>query len=235
MRIRPPCCQSSLHQVFAGVCRHRCCRDFLSPRICPSEWSCRPPEGGEVICSLLVYFLELMIVVRYLNIDYALASTLASDIDTGIKDVVITYDIACQWSKNLSHRLPNYSHIPLLNLNALKSFRVAVPKFHLIGHGTLCQATFNLAFMDGVGMTHGEGVETIWSHSASLATWSRENGPAARHLILDDHWAGWNWSKLVGLRECSRLVIRLYIRSSIHRSPAEENVRKGVEVGKDPA
>ena len=84
-------------------------------------------------------------------------------------------------------------------------------------------------------MTHGEGVETIWSHSALLATWSRENGPAARHLILDDHWAGWNWSKLVGLRECSRLVIRLYIRSSIHRSPAEENVRKGVEVGKDPA
>lgn len=82
------------------------------------------------------------------------------------------------------------------------NLRVAVPKFHIIGHGPSCQATYNLAYMDGVGMTHGEGVETIWSHSTSLATWSRENGPGARHLILDDHWNGWNWQKYLGLREC---------------------------------
>lgn len=50
-------------------------------------------------------------------------------------------------------------------------------------------------------MTHGEGVETIWAHSGSLATWSRENGPGARRLILDDHWSGWNWRKYVGLRK----------------------------------
>ena len=53
--------------------------------------------------------------------------------------------------------------------------------------------------MDGVGMTHGEGVETMWSHSTSLATWSRENGPTTCHLVLDDHWMGWNWRKTVGL------------------------------------
>ena len=57
--------------------------------------------------------------------------------------------------------------------------------------------------MDGVGMTHGEGVETIWSHSTLLVTWSRENGPNARHLVLDDHWTGWNWQKYLDLRECS--------------------------------
>jgi hypothetical protein len=91
--------------------------------------------------------------------------------------------------------------MPPLNIQSLHSFRVAVPKFHIIGHGASCQAKFNLAYMDGVGMTHGETVETIWSHSTSLATWSRENGPAARHLILDDHWAGWNWRKVVGLRK----------------------------------
>lgn len=142
-----------------------------------------------------------MIVVRYLNVDYALASTFAKDIAAGIKDVVFTYDIGCQWGKNLSQRLKTYPHAPLLDLSTLRSYRIAVPKFHLISHGASCQTKFNLAFMDGVGMTHGEGVETIWSHSTSLATWSRENGPAARRLILDDHWNGWNWSKLVGLRE----------------------------------
>ena len=142
-----------------------------------------------------------MFVLRYINIDYALASTLGEDVKSGITDVVITYDIGCRWGINLRSRLRNYRSAPSLNVESLKSFRVAVPKFHLVGHGAPCQAKFNLAYMDGVGMTHGEGVETIWSHSTSLATWSRENGPAARHLILDDHWAGWNWRKYVGLRK----------------------------------
>ena len=91
--------------------------------------------------------------------------------------------------------------MPFLNTKSLNSFRVAVPKFHITGHGASCQIDYNLCYMDGVGMTHGEGVETIWSHSSSLAIWSRENGPAARHLILDDHWNGWNWKKVVGLRK----------------------------------
>ena len=103
--------------------------------------------------------------------------------------------------KNLSRRLSKYASAPPLDIKSLKSFRVAIPKFHIIGHGASCQAAFNLAYMDGTGMTHGEGVETIWSHSASLATWSRENGPGARHLILDDHWSGWNWRKYIGLHK----------------------------------
>ena len=148
------------------------------------------------LCSLTLVF-------RYINVDYAVASTLASDTKAGITDVVITYDVGCQWGKKLSRRLPGYSSAPPLDIKSLKSFRVAVPKFHIVGHGASCQATFNLAYMDGVGMTHGEGVETIWSHSTSLATWSRENAPGARHLILDDHWTGWNWQKYIGLCKCS--------------------------------
>jgi hypothetical protein len=150
---------------------------------------------------------KLTLVARYINIDYALASTLKNEVKAGITDIVVTYDIGCQWTKYLSQRLSEYVSIPPLDINSLNSFRVAVPKFHIIGHGMSCQAKFNLDYMDGVGMTHGESVETIWSHSTSLATWSRENGPGARHLVLDDHWAGWNWRKCVGLRKC--LIFRL--------------------------
>lgn len=146
---------------------------------------------------------NLTLVFRYINVDYAVTSTLSNDVEAGISDVVLTYDIGCQWGKNFSQRLSNYSSAPSFNIKSLNSFRVAVPKFHIIGHGASCQATFNLAYMDNVGMTHGEGVETIWSHSTSLAIWSRENAPSARHLILDDHWNGWNWRKYVGLRKCS--------------------------------
>lgn len=233
MRIGPPRRQSSIHKVFPGVCRHWCCCGFLQACVRPSKWGCRPPEGGEVIIHPVQIY-SANDLSRHLNIDYALASTLMNDIDAGIKDVVVTYNIACQWSKNLFNRLSTYPHIPPLDLEALDSFRFAVPKFHLIGHGTPCQTTFNLALMDGVGMTHGESVETIWSHSTSLATWSRENGPAARHLILDDHWTGWNWSKLVGLREYFRIMANIH--SLIFcRSPVEENAGKGVEMGGSPA
>ncbi|KAF9782887.1 hypothetical protein BJ322DRAFT_1110770 [Thelephora terrestris] len=138
---------------------------------------------------------------------YAIASTLKDDIDAGVKDVVVTYDIGCQWGKNFSRRCMDTTSLPPLDIKSLDSFRVAVPKFHITGHGASCQAKFNLAYMDGVGLTHGEGVETIWSHSTSLAVWSRENGPAARHMILDDHWNGWNWRKVVGL--CSQLKTML--------------------------
>jgi hypothetical protein len=134
-----------------------------------------------------------------MNTDYAFASSIVNDLDLGIRRLLITYDIGCQWGINLRRRLATY--LPPLNIDLDKIlFRVAVPKLHLVGHGASCQGPYNLALMDEVGLTHGEGVETVWSHSTSLATWSRENGPAARHQILDDHWGGWNWRKVVKLR-----------------------------------
>lgn len=138
---------------------------------------------------------------RYLNVDYAFASAISRELEAGIPHIVVTYDIACQWGVNLRRRLLKYRATKGLNYASLRSLRFAVPKFHLIGHGKPCHLDFNLAFMRGVGMTHGESVETIWSHSTSLATWSRENGPSARHALLDTHWSGWNWRKLVHLRE----------------------------------
>ena len=137
---------------------------------------------------------------RYLNTDYAFASAISRNLEAGIPHVVVTYDIACQWGINLRERLSEYTTTKNVNLDSLRSLRFAVPKLHLVGHGKPCYLNYNLAFMRGVGMTHGENVETIWSHSTSLATWSRENGPQARHTLLDSHWSGWNWRKLVNLR-----------------------------------
>ena len=131
---------------------------------------------------------------RYINVNYAVASTLAEDIDAGIKDVIITYDIGCQWRKHTLCHFEDSPSMPSVTTGSLNSFCIAVPKFHIIGHGPSCQASYNLAYIDSIGMTHREGIETIWSHS-------RENGPAARYLILDDHWARWNWQKLVSLHK----------------------------------
>ena len=136
-----------------------------------------------------------------MNVDYAFRSAVVDAIEAGITELVITYDVVCQWATNLRQRLLTYTVGPSLDLDDLDSCRFAVPKFHGYGHAPVCQGKFNLAYMDGVGMTHGEGVETIWAHSGSIAIYTRENGPNARHLVLDDHWNGWNWRKYVGLRK----------------------------------
>ena len=111
----------------------------------------------------------------------------------GIPHIVVTYDIACQWGKGLHKRLLEYAATKDIDLSSLSSLCFAVPKFHLVGHGKPCHLNYNLAFMRGVGMTHGESVETIWSHSDSLAMWSQENGPQACNTLLNNHWSGWNW------------------------------------------
>lgn len=172
---------------------------------------------------------------RYLNVDYAFASAVSRELAAGIPRVVVTYDIACQWGKNLRQRLSQYTATKNINLGSLQSLRFAVPKFHLIGHGKSCNLDYNLAFIRGVGMTHGESVETIWSHSTSLATWSRENGPHARHALLDTHWSGWNWRKLIHLRE----PLRCRVPSTSLTTPPrtgpqlEKNLEKAWKSAKD--
>ena len=70
---------------------------------------------------------------RYINIDYAVASTLSDDISAGIKDVVITYDIGCQWEKNLSHRLSSALSIPSLDLKSLTlGTRAQIPTGYMV-------------------------------------------------------------------------------------------------------
>ena len=135
--------------------------------------------------------------------DLALVSTLAPSLNAGISRVLVSYDIACQWHKNLQARLDSYTTLPPLRLSDLVYWKVAIPKFHLSGHGNECQVLFNLAYTKWAGRMDGERIEGGWAQTTSMATWTRESGPNARRGILDDHWNASNWQKVLGLRECS--------------------------------
>lgn len=189
--------QSSKGYLITGVVAVSCCHSFVRPTGVVDL-----QKGERLVFTFLIHTLNLTpLNCRYSNIDYAFASTVSCDLDARIPHIIVTYDIACQWGQRLHERLLIYSATEDVNLRSLKSFCVVVLKFHLIGHSKPCQLNYNLAYMHGVRMTHGEGVETIWSHSMSLATWSHENGPSAHHALLDMHWSGWNWRKLVNLRK----------------------------------
>jgi hypothetical protein len=164
----------------------------------PGWWICRKGNGTSSPYPLTNQCSRL---VSYANMDLALLSTLLPAVRSGITRVLVSYDIGCQWSKNLDDRLSLYSVSPTFKLSSLSYWRVVVPKFHLAGHGKDCQLNFNINFMKGAARMTGEMIESGWAQSGPMAIWTRENGPFARRAVLDDHWGSENWLKLRRLRK----------------------------------
>ncbi|KAI0037287.1 hypothetical protein FA95DRAFT_1475383, partial [Auriscalpium vulgare] len=120
---------------------------------------------GAVICARHCFYRksglgDLQRGERYCNMDYILLSTIAQTAGN-IKLIVLTYDIACQFSKNFGRRMSEYPEGLRIDLNGV-TFIFAVPKFHLLAHGPQCQVEYNLNQTDGVGRTCGEGIEAGW-------------------------------------------------------------------------
>ncbi|KAG1837469.1 hypothetical protein C8R48DRAFT_751632 [Suillus tomentosus] len=132
---------------------------------------------------------------RYSNMDFLFFSTLQGRcIDT----LNVSYDIACQWHKNLWARMstiPSNLHLDHLT----KSIRFFIPKFHLPAHILKCQTMFSFNFSKHVGRTDGEAPERGWSNINPIASSTKEMGPGSRRDTLDDHFGDWNWKKVVGL------------------------------------
>ena len=123
--------------------------------------------------------------------------TLSAVIGIMLVWLVITYDIGCQWSKNLYTRMEEFPEH--MRISEGVKVGVGVPSWHINGHGKKCQDDYNLGYMKGTGRTCGEEIETSWLHTNALGASVREMGPGARHETLNDHWNGWNYRKVVGL------------------------------------
>ncbi|KAJ2912610.1 hypothetical protein MD484_g7802, partial [Candolleomyces efflorescens] len=129
---------------------------------------------------------------RYVNMDYFFLSTLLFKIP---RSVAISYDIACQWSKNLEERCELYPP-NAVSSNADLELRFFVPKFHLPAHIVDCQLGYSLNYLPRVGRTDGEAPERAWSLFNGLAYSTREMGPGSRRDTLDDNFGDHNWVKI---------------------------------------
>ncbi|KIO19308.1 hypothetical protein M407DRAFT_82971, partial [Tulasnella calospora MUT 4182] len=140
----------------------------------------------------------------YRYVDVPMAMVIQGAIDAGLKDLVISYDIACKYSINFLDRVCNSTY-PLLpeNLQSLVSILWLIGKFHLGGHHEECQKFFNFNYTHGVGRMSGELVETIWSYFDWLKYQTREMGPGSRQEMLSDAMNYWNWQKIVKMSEHS--------------------------------
>ena len=124
--------------------------------------------------------------------DYFLLSTLRHH---DHKRLVISYDIVCQWSRNLLARCELY---PKNRISASPEPEILflVPKFHLPAHIAACQIKYSFNLTPGVGRTDGEAPERGWSAVNAVATSTREMGPGSRRDTLDDHFGDYNWRKI---------------------------------------
>ncbi|THU82586.1 hypothetical protein K435DRAFT_691219 [Dendrothele bispora CBS 962.96] len=113
------------------------------------------------------------IVLIYANMDYIAASLMRHI--SSLLFLVLSYDIVCQWSKNLLQRLKKLPTSLRLHLTIRVLFFV-IPKLHILGHLIKCQEDYSLNYTHGVGQTDAEGIERVWSGLGGVATSLKENG-----------------------------------------------------------
>lgn len=131
---------------------------------------------------------------RYANTDYVVVRSASHNPET---KKVVSYDIMCQWGKNLRTRL---QEVPLENAEVLDDHIVArvVPKFHLAAHKETCRINFSLNYEPGVGRSDMEGPERTWFGLQGGGT-TKDQGPGYWSDAMDDKFGHWNWTKLVRL------------------------------------
>ncbi|PPQ98101.1 hypothetical protein CVT26_003271 [Gymnopilus dilepis] len=159
-----------------------------------------------VECMRHVFFLamaDLQKGERYANGDYVLAYFLRRWLIWDslqriryFRRIVETYDVACQYYVHLRARFE--SSFPDL-ADVIDLMYLLVPKKHLDGHIDRCKYRFSLNYTDGVGRSHGEGIEPSWAESKQSGGSTRQMNHGHRHDTINDLHNYWNWNKLRGL------------------------------------
>lgn len=112
--------------------------------------------------------------------------------------LVISYDIVCQWFRNLATRCNSYPPNPL-SPGHPHILTTLIPKFHLPAHKTSCHLEYNFNYTPRVGRTDGEAPERGWAATNAVANSTKEMGPGSRRDTLDDHFGDYNWRKIMSI------------------------------------
>ena len=140
---------------------------------------------------------------RYCNVNFIIFATL---VGITLLRIIITYDVICQWLKNFQKCMAKFPEA--MQIPDMTQVDVAIPGWHINGHGSKCRNNFNLSYMEGVGRTTSEDIEMTWAGTNPLAPSVQEMSPAVQHNTLNDHWNGWNFRKIVGFH---MLVLLFYV------------------------
>ncbi|KAI9070213.1 hypothetical protein FKP32DRAFT_1558354 [Trametes sanguinea] len=151
---------------------------------------------GAVVCARHEFWLaqgvgDLQKGERYINMDLIFVYAMRAYLTV---NKIVSYDIACQWSKSILERIANFPphvQIPIPE----GSISYVIPKLHYHSHVQLGHSPYSLNYLKGAGRTDGEGVERRWWDIQPIAASTKVMGPGQRQGVLEDHWGYANWRK----------------------------------------
>ena len=185
--------------IITGVLAVECMRHVFFLSMVDLQMGERCVIPGLILFSIVSHHLH----ARYSNADFCLAYFLRHFIffqwiqrAKYFLRIVETYDVACQYYIHLKKRFE--SNFPDL-ADVIDIIHLLVPKKHLDGHKDDCKYRFSLNYTEGVGRSHGEGIEASWAESKQSGGSTRQMNHGHRHDTINDLHNYWNWNKLRGL------------------------------------
>ncbi|KAJ6564307.1 hypothetical protein B0H19DRAFT_941812, partial [Mycena capillaripes] len=137
---------------------------------------------------------DLQVGERFCNLDFILLSSVLAFV---LLYLIVSYDIACQYSKKFWERMKGLPENMQLKI-AQESLWWKVPNFHLPPHKWPCHSPY----LFGAGRSHGEGIEQNWSFSNGAAAPTKLMGPGSRQATLEDIFGFHNYDRQLEMCTC---------------------------------
>ncbi|KAJ7025068.1 hypothetical protein C8F04DRAFT_1212966 [Mycena alexandri] len=132
---------------------------------------------------------------RYTNMDFIVFSAL---LGFSLLWLTISYDIACQWRKNLLARMEKLPEALQLSMKDIR-LQCALPVWHAGSHEEECCNAHSLSVKPGVGKSDSEGVERTWAVLNPAAYHTKDMNIGNREDHLNDKIDNHNFLKNIGL------------------------------------
>ncbi|PBK68367.1 hypothetical protein ARMSODRAFT_887998, partial [Armillaria solidipes] len=132
---------------------------------------------------------------RYANMDFIFWSAVKN---TKVKDVLLAYDVGCQYKINLEERRKKLP-LPLRHKASSPAVSVALPVWHGDIHKIECKTENSLLYQLGAAKSDGEALERLWAVLNQIAWQTKEMQPEVRHDAIEDKVDCHNYHKNVGL------------------------------------
>ncbi|TRM57177.1 hypothetical protein BD626DRAFT_412511 [Schizophyllum amplum] len=155
---------------------------------------------------------------RYANMDFILWSAIKGE---KVDNIMLTYDIGCQWKKNLYTRvlkLPEDYQPIMRNGQPIPNIDVRLPVWHGNVHEIACRTANSMRYAGGAGKPDGEGPERIWAAMNSMASATKEMGEGVRDGVIEGWTAHHNTQKNVAQRTTLEHRTKIAHAQSIQRT-----------------
>ncbi|KAK7052704.1 hypothetical protein R3P38DRAFT_2432528, partial [Favolaschia claudopus] len=168
---------------------------------------------------------DLQVGERQCNVDYVLLSAVVS---FALLLLIVSYDIACQYSVKFWQRmqgLPERLHLQLGEDDVWWK----IPYFHLPAHKRKCHSPYSFHWMKGAGRSHGEGIEENWSLSNGAAKSTRLMSSASRQITLEDIFGAQNYARVLALPRVLLRRLAVAIKEGIQHKAAFDAFTRGLK------